>query len=436
MIVEKITDLIGNTPLLKISGEVTGLKNIDLYAKLEMMNPFGSIKDRTVWGMVKDDVDRISKNDMTIYENSSGNTAKTLAILAGIYGVKFRLVSSFKKVQEQKDILKVLGTDIEEIATASNCFDPSDPNDPQYLIERAMAKDPEKIYFPSQFTNEKNPDYHQQTTAQEIYDDLGAIDYFIGGLGTTGSTLGVARKMLAHNKDFKVIGVVSPRNQFIPGIRSLDQMMESSLFDKSTYEKFVPVNEIDAVHGMLELSRQSGVLAGACSGANYKAAIEYLREIDGTLDRKCKAVFMVSDRMEWYISYIKERMPELFGHKEQDLALHGFDSTNIQTVATVNAADIEAWRTENTGALVVDTRVPQSFDLLHIPHSINMPQDIFEKWVVSDNPISKETPVLLVCAVGEQSRHFAAYLSQRGYKAYNLEGGIMAWRDQEYLVAA
>ena len=92
MIVDKMTDLIGNTPMLKIDSAVTGLKNIDLYAKLEMMNPFGSVKDRTAWGMIKDDLEHIKSHNMTIYENSSGNTAKSLQAIAGMHGVKFRLV--------------------------------------------------------------------------------------------------------------------------------------------------------------------------------------------------------------------------------------------------------------------------------------------------------------------------------------------------------
>lgn len=429
MIVENITDLIGNTPLLKISKEVTGLKNIDLYAKLEMMNPFGSIKDRTVWGIIRDDVGRIVENDMTVCENSSGNTAKTLAVLCANRGVKFRLVSSLKKVREQKDILHILGAEIEEIVNASNCFDPSDPNDPQYLIEKAVSENPDKVYFPSQFTNDKNPDFHEATTAQEIFDDLGAIDFFIGGMGTTGSTLGIARKMRRHNPDFRLVGVVSPRNQFIPGIRGLDQMMESVLFRKEEYDEIVPVNEMDAVNGMIELARRSGILGGACSGANYLAALEYLKTVDGTCQEPRKAVFMISDRMEWYISYVRERRPDLFGEREAENPLHGFDSAAVHIVPSVQAKDVETWRRENAGAIIVDTRAPQSFDLFHIPGSLNMPQAVLEKWIATGNPLSAETPVMFVCAIGEASRHYAAYLSGRGYKAFNLEGGIMSWVD-------
>src|SRR5690606_4298094 len=98
MIYETITDMIGNTPLLKIPEDVHGLPNIDLYAKLEMMNPFGSVKDRIAWGMIKDDLETIKSRNQTIYENSSGNTAKALQAIAGMHGVRTKLITYLAKV--------------------------------------------------------------------------------------------------------------------------------------------------------------------------------------------------------------------------------------------------------------------------------------------------------------------------------------------------
>ncbi len=429
MIVEKMTDLIGNTPMMRIPDHVTGLKNISLYAKLEMMNPFGSVKDRTVWGMIRDDLDRISAGGMTIYENSSGNTAKSLAAIASSHGLKFKLVSALKKVREQKEILQILGADIEEIVNASNCFDPSDPNDPQYLIEKTVRDNPGKAYFPSQFTNEKNPAYHEETTAQEILNDLSSVHFFFGGLGTTGSSLGIANRFRKDNPSFKAIGVTAQTGHFIPGIRNMAQMMESTMFQKDYYDRIYPLSEADALEGMMRLSRECAILCGPSSGANFIAAIRHLREIDASITEPCNAVFIVCDRLEWYISYVQERMPEIFGHKKLESPLYRFDSSQIDIVPSVKSIDLKEWMAQNQRALIVDTRVPQSFDLFHIPGSMNMPEEIFEKWIVTDNPVSKDTPVMFVCAIGERSRHFAAYLSQRGYKAYNLEGGIMSWVD-------
>lgn len=428
MIVNAMTDLIGNTPMLKLDPAVTGLKNIDLYAKLEMMNPFGSVKDRTAWGMVRDDLSRIKSEDMTIYENSSGNTAKSLQAIAGIHGIKFRLVSALAKVDEQKEVLQIQGAEIEEIAGANDCFDPTDENDPQYLIERTAKSNPGKIYFPSQFTNEKNPQYHEETTAAEILNDLGRVDYFFGGLGTTGSTLGISRRLSTANPGMETIGITAARNNFIPGIRGLDQMWDSGLFRRDAYKNITPITEQQAIDGMLTLAQQCGVLCGVSSGANYTAAIEYLREIDSTLSERKSAVFIVCDRMEWYISFLKTRRPSLFSEPERDNALSRFDSTSIDIVPTIRAEALGEWKaTENP--IIIDLRAPDSFDLIRIDGSVNMPLHLFEKWIDGRNPFPQGQKILLICAVGERSRHFAAYLNHLGAEAYNLDGGILAWRD-------
>lgn len=429
MIIEHMTDLIGNTPLLKIPKSITGFKNIDLYAKLEMMNAFGSVKDRTAWGMVKDDLEDIKKSGKAIYENSSGNTAKSLQAIANIHGIKFHLVSALEKVREQKEVLQIMGSEIEEIAGASDCFDPTDPNDPQYLIERKVSENPGKLFFTSQFTNMKNPDFHEQTTAREIAEDLGNIDYFFGGLGTTGSSLGISKYFHARNPNFKSIGVAGDLGHFIPGIRNLGQMMESTMFQRNYYNHVYTLTEKDALDGMMKLVRECAVLCGPSSGANFTAALRYLKEIDDVQTAPQKAVFIVCDRMEWYISFIKDRMPELFGKKEKSSSLHAFSSSGIDIVPAITAENIGRWKVQNPGGLIIDTRAAQSFDLIRIPGSINIPQEQFEKLIDDKNPFSEEISVLIVCAIGERSRHFAAYLNSIGAKAYNLEGGIMTWAD-------
>ena len=111
---KRITDMIGNTPVLEIPSSVHGLENIDLYAKLEMMNPFGSVKDRIAWGLVQDDIEGIQERGQTIYENSSGNTAKALQVIASMYGVKTKLITYLAKVDGVKDIVRMLGAEIEE----------------------------------------------------------------------------------------------------------------------------------------------------------------------------------------------------------------------------------------------------------------------------------------------------------------------------------
>jgi cysteine synthase B len=431
MIIDAMTDLIGNTPLLKISADVTGLKNIDLYAKLEMLNPFGSVKDRTAWAMIKDDLAEIKAKNMTIYENSSGNTAKSLQAIAGMHGITFRLISALAKVEEQKQILQIMGAEIEEIAGANDCFDPSDNNDPQYLIERTARSRPGEIYFTSQFTNQKNPDYHEATTGEEISRDLGNVDFFFNGLGTTGSSLGISLRLQRDNPELETIAIIPETNHFFPGIRNLSQMWESGLFKRHQYKEFLNVSEQEAIDGMLTLNRRCGVLCGVTAGANFAGAIKHLKEIDTALCVRKTAVFIVCDRMEWYISYLKERRPNIFSEPEKENSLSRFVENQHDQTSNIEISpqQLDDTLVSSDKPIIIDIRTSQSFGLVCIPGSMNIPLEVFRKWIDGQDPFEESAKIILICAIGEQSRFFANYLHSLGCHAQSLSGGIMAWRD-------
>lgn len=436
MIYDRITDMIGNTPLLKIPAEVHGLKNIDLYAKMEMMNPFGSVKDRVAWGMIRDDIADIQAKGQTIYENSSGNTAKALQLIASTYGVETKLITYLAKVDGVKDIIRMLGAEIEEVLGGSECFDPNDPNDPQFLIEKAVKDDPEKAYFPSQFTNPKNPDIHYQTTGKEIADDLGRVDYFFGGLGTSGSTLGAARRIRDEGSaDLKTIGICASKNDFIPGIRSMDQMWESGLFTKEHYADFVYVDSGEAVDAMMDLVKKCAIMCGPTSGASYLGALKYLRTIDESLSERKSAVFIVCDRGEWYTDYVRQRRPHLFNQKQKPGSLQAFEYATANDQFAIPAAQANAWIAEQN-PLIIDVRGNLAFKMMSIPGSINIPWELLEPMIDAADPFAKDRPILLTCPVGEKTARYAAYLQSRGYKAFGLGGGMLAWRNEQQKRAA
>lgn len=429
MIYRKITDMIGNTPLLEIPQEVHGLKNIDLYAKLEMMNPFGSVKDRIAWGMIKDDIEDISSKKQTIYENSSGNTAKALQVIASMYGVKTKLITYLAKVDGVKDIVRMLGAEIEEVLGGSECFDPNDPNDPQYLIAKMVKDNPENTYFPSQFTNPKNPDVHYETTGKEICDDLERVDYFFGGLGTSGSTLGAARRIRDdNNSELVTIGICASKNDFIPGIRSLDQMWESGLFVKENYADFVYVESGEAVDAMMDLVRKVGILCGPTSGASYLGALKYLEQEDAGLEERKSAVFIVCDRLEWYVDYIRERRPHLFGQTMKPNSLKAFDRSPDAEDSSVPVAVAQEW-IDQEQPLIIDVRGNLAYKMSTLDSAINIPWELFETMIDCADPFPKDRPLLLICPVGEKTARYAAYLRTRGYNALSLSGGILEWRN-------
>ncbi|HEY9786401.1 MAG TPA: pyridoxal-phosphate dependent enzyme [Candidatus Obscuribacterales bacterium] len=429
MIFDKITDMIGNTPLLRIPPEVHGLKNIELYAKLEMMNPFGSVKDRIAWGILKDDIDEIRARGKTIFENSSGNTAKALQVIASINGVRTKLITYLAKVDSVKDIVRMLGAEIEEVLGGSECFDPNDPNDPQYLIAKMVKDDPDKTYFPSQFTNPKNPDVHYETTGKEIVDDLKTVDFFFGGLGTSGSTLGAARRIRDEgNPQLVTVGICASKNDFIPGIRSLDQMWESGLFTKENYSDFVYIDSGEAVDAMMELVQKVGILCGPTSGASYLGALRYLRGVDAQLTERKTAVFIVCDRVEWYVEYIRQRRPQLFGQQMKPGSLRAFDKVPEGGHFTVPVDVAQDW-IDQQNPLIIDVRGNLAYKMSTLDGAINIPWELLETMIDGNDPFPKDRPLLLVCPVGEKTQRYAAYLQARGYNALSLEGGILGWRN-------
>lgn len=428
MIYNHISELIGNTPLLKIDPSVHGLKNIDLYAKLEFYNPFGSVKDRIAWGMIQNDLGEIRKDKKTIIESSSGNTAKALAVLASVSGVPFKTITNRIKVPEVKKILKLLGTDLEELPGLSECPDPNDPNDVLVYVEKTIQKDPKHFYHASQYTNEKNVETHYKTTGKELIDDLGAVDYLFAGLGTTGSSRGAATYIKEKDSQAKAIGVVAAQGDYIPGIRNTDELLEVGLFHKDFYDEVEVVDSLAAVDSMLMLIKKSGILCGPTSGASFAGTLQYLKVRDLELKGRKTAVFIVCDRVEWYISYIEKRRPELFREADTKQTVRNQLAVVIQDAPSISVVDVKEW-IEKERPIIVDIRGNMAYRVGHIPDAINILDQDFEQMVESGMPFPSNRALLLTCPIGEQSKKFSSYLTKKGYLVKSLEGGIVAWRD-------
>ncbi len=311
MLYTHITELIGNTPLLRIDPDVHQLANVELYAKLEYLNPFGSLKDRTAWGLVKDALPQMIENQQSIVEFSSGNTAKALAILAAVYGLDFQTITNRIKVPEVSAVLKVVGAEIDTLPGNTEC--------PDYAyLERQTRDRPDHYFHTDQYRNAKNYLVHYETTGREIYTDLGPVDYFYGGLGTSGSTRGVTSFLREKNPALQSIGIVAELGHSIPGLRNIDEMAEMGIFEKELYQEFVVVDIPYALDGMLTLIRRCGVLGGPSSGAVYAGIRQHLQEQSQHWTRPMNVVFIVSDRMEWYISYLQQHRPDLFDAQSSD----------------------------------------------------------------------------------------------------------------------
>lgn len=428
MLYKSVTELIGNTPLIEISKEITKLKNINVYAKCELYNPFGSLKDRAGYAMLKDEIQKLKENNMTVIESSSGNTAKALQIICSMNGIPFKTVTNRIKIPETKEILKVAGAEIEELPGLSECPDPTDPNDPVAYIERIVSENPNKYYHTNQYTNLKNPKVHYEHTGKEIYDDLGKVDYFFGTLGTTGSSRGTIEYLLEKNKNLKKIGIIAEKGDTIPGIRNKDEMYEVGIFNKSLYDEIVLVNSDEAIEEMLVLNRKCGILGGPTSGAAFKGTLKYLREIDDKLKEPANAVFIACDRMEWYMSYIKKRRPEIFDSEIKRETIRTLTEEDMKYAKTININNAEEW-IEKNNPIIIDLRGNLAYKNGHIANAINITDIFFEDLVDNGTPFSKENSVLLVCSIGDKSKKFSSLLNKKGMNVYSLENGMTAWRE-------
>ena len=428
MLYKSVTELIGNTPLIEISKEITKLKNINVYAKCELYNPFGSLKDRAGYAMLKDEIQKLKENNMTVIESSSGNTAKALQIICSMNGIPFKTVTNRIKIPETKEILKVAGAEIEELPGLSECPDPTDPNDPVAYIERIVSENSNKYYHTNQYTNLKNPKVHYEHTGKEIYDDLGKVDYFFGTLGTTGSSRGTIEYLLEKNKNLKKIGIIAEKGDTIPGIRNKDEMYEVGIFNKSLYDEIVLVNSDEAIEEMLVLNRKCGILGGPTSGAAFKGTLKYLREIDDKLEEPANAVFIACDRMEWYMSYIKKRRPEIFDSEIKRETIRTLTEEDMKYAKTININNAEEW-IEKNNPIIIDLRGNLAYKNGHIENAINITDIFFEDLVDNGTPFSKENSVLLVCSIGDKSKKFSSLLNKKGMNVYSLENGMTAWRE-------
>jgi rhodanese-related sulfurtransferase len=216
---------------------------------------------------------------------------------------------------------------------------------------------------------------------------------------------------------------------FLPGIRNVDEMYEVGLFRKDFYDDIVEVNIDESMDAMLTLIRKCGILAGPTGGGSLAAALKYLQKIDSTLTSKQNAVFIVCDRVEWYLSYLQKCRPEIFGLSVKQDSVKAVPAQDLETAPEVTLEQAETWLTQNPRPFIVDMRGSLAFKASRIPGSINIPADNLEDISDMGVPFANGHKVLFVCPTGDQSKRYAAYFAKQGVECASLKGGFVAWRD-------
>lgn len=297
MIYNGVLDLIGKTPIVKINNMVDE-NSAEVYVKLEKFNPGGSTKDRAALGMIEDAEKKgLLKKGYTIVEPTSGNTGIGLAFIGRVKGYKVIIVMPETMSKERRDLIKAYGAEL--ILTEGS-------KGMQGAIEKALEyKDKEGYFIPQQFENEANTQKHYETTAEEIYEDLSDLDYVVGGVGTGGTIVGVAKKLKEKNKNIKVVAIEPKTSAVISGgrpgahnIQGIGAGFVPSIYDSSVIDEVIAVSDINSIKTAKEFVDKEGILLGISSGAAIYVAMQIAKKIG----KGKKVLAIAPDGGEKYIS--------------------------------------------------------------------------------------------------------------------------------------
>jgi len=303
-----ILDIIGKTPMLRLTRIAPDLKPI-LLAKLEYLNPGGSVKDRIGVAMIEDAEKRgILKSGGTIIEGTSGNTGMGLALAAAIKGYKCVFTMPDKMSQEKIDLLRAFGA---EVIVTPTAVEPDDPRSYHSVAVR-LNKEIPNSYFPNQYDNPSNPDAHYRTTGPEIWEQSeGKLTHFVCGIGTGGTIVGVARYLKEKNPRIKVIGVDPEgsiyaeyfRTGKIPEnhpykVEGIGQDSMPKIMDFTNIDEVMTVSDRDSFLTTRLLARREGVFAGGSAGSVIHVSLKIAKN----LDESAMIVTIIPDHGSRYLS--------------------------------------------------------------------------------------------------------------------------------------
>ncbi len=297
-VADDITELVGETPILRLK-RVVPSGSADVFAKLEYLNPGGSVKDRAAIGIInRAEKEGQLKQGGTIIEATAGNTGIGLALIGVNRGYKVALFVPERFSEEKVVIMRALGAEVTRTPDAEGM---------QGAINRARelaSRDP-NAFMASQFENPANPDYHYETTGAEIFDQMeGRLDAVVLGAGTAGTFTGVARYLKEKLPKIQAFAV-EPQGSILGGgaagphkVEGIGASFIPKNFDRSVCDEVLTIQDADAFKTVKQLAAQEGVLAGSSGGANVFAALK----IAARLGKGKRVVTMIPDSAERYLS--------------------------------------------------------------------------------------------------------------------------------------
>jgi cysteine synthase A len=300
-IASNVTELIGNTPLVRLNRITEGAK-AEVVAKLEFYNPAHSVKDRIGFAMIEAaEKDGKLKPGKVIVEPTSGNTGIALAMVAAAKGYKCVLTMPETMSKERRMLLRAYGADL--ILTPG----PEGMNGSIRKAEELVASDPDKYFLPQQFKNPANPEIHRKTTAEEIWKDTdGKADILVAGIGTGGTITGVGEVIKKRKPSFKVVAVEPDASPVLSGgqkgphkIQGIGAGFVPDVLNTHIYDEIVRVKDDDAMETARRMAKEEGLLVGISAGAAIWAAIQVAQRKENA---KKLIVVITPDFGERYLS--------------------------------------------------------------------------------------------------------------------------------------
>ncbi|MGO9218563.1 MAG: cysteine synthase A [Streptosporangiaceae bacterium] len=274
-IAEDITELIGNTPLVRLQ-RVTDGAGAQVVAKLEFFNPANSVKDRIGLAMI-DAAERggLIRPDTIILEPTSGNTGIALAMVCAARGYRCVLTMPETMSRERRQLLRALGAEL--------VLTPGAEGMPGAIAKaEELAKSDQRYFVPQQFENPANPAIHRATTAEEVWRDTdGAVDIFVAGVGTGGTITGVGEVLKERKPEVRLVAVEPSASPVLSGgkkgphpIQGIGAGFVPGVYEATLIDEILPVSNDDAIEMARRLAREEGVLVGISSGAAVWAAVQ------------------------------------------------------------------------------------------------------------------------------------------------------------------
>ena len=341
-VLDSFLDAMGDTPLVRLRSVARGVKPAIL-AKLEMLNPGSSVKDRIGIRMIEAaEREGLLKPGGTIVEPTSGNTGHGLAIAAAVRGYRCIFVMPDKMSQEKISLLRAYGA---EVVICPTAVAPESPESYYRVADRLAAEIP-GAFQPNQYHNPVNPQTHYETTGPEIWEQTeGRLTAFVCGVGTGGTISGAGRYLKEQNPDVLVVGA-DPEGSIYSGdtprpylVEGIGEDFMPSTFDPAVVDRYVRVSDRDSFLTARAITRQEGILVGGSSGTAVFAALQVARELD---DPEATIVVLLPDSGRQYMSKL---------YSETWMLQHGMlerpEVVRVEEVLSAKSGEIPALITVN-----------------------------------------------------------------------------------------